>query len=86
LLRHLVAVVGLCGGFQAADPARCRDAWLTAAIEENFGKQHKVQVGGTQIERTSNAAPPFVSATLWCAIPTVRWLRVRQRLKSAFPA
>jgi hypothetical protein len=28
--------------------------WLAAAIEENFGKDHKVQVGGTQIERTSN--------------------------------
>src|ERR1700726_3097388 len=28
--------------------------WLAAAIEENFGSQHKVQVGGTQIERTGN--------------------------------
>src|SRR5580692_1244813 len=28
--------------------------WLTAAIEENFGSQHKVEVGGTQIERTSS--------------------------------
>src|ERR1700722_3386675 len=28
--------------------------WLSAAIEENFGSQHKVQVGGTQIERTAN--------------------------------
>ena len=28
--------------------------WLAAAIEENFGKDHKVHVGGTQIERTSN--------------------------------
>jgi hypothetical protein len=25
--------------------------WLTAAIEENFGNNYKVQVGGTQIER-----------------------------------
>ena len=25
--------------------------WLTAAIEENFGSQHKVYVGGTQLER-----------------------------------
>ena len=28
--------------------------WLTAAIKENFGSQHQVQVGGTQIERTAN--------------------------------
>src|ERR1700693_2087241 len=28
--------------------------WLAAAIEENFGSHHKVQVGGTQIERTGN--------------------------------
>src|SRR5581483_11701989 len=25
--------------------------WLTAAIEENFGSLHKVEVGGTQLER-----------------------------------
>ena len=25
--------------------------WLTAAIEENFGSNHQVQVGGTQLER-----------------------------------
>lgn len=25
--------------------------WLTAAIEENFGSRHKVEVGGTQLER-----------------------------------
>lgn len=25
--------------------------WLTAAIQENFGKQHSVTIGGTQIER-----------------------------------
>src|SRR5581483_6009445 len=28
--------------------------WLAAAIEENFGSGHHVQVGGTQIERTEN--------------------------------
>jgi hypothetical protein len=28
--------------------------WLTAAIEENFGSSHHVQVGGTQIERDAN--------------------------------
>jgi Protein of unknown function len=28
--------------------------WLASAIAENFGSQHRVQVGGTQIERTSN--------------------------------
>src|ERR1700722_6753043 len=28
--------------------------WLSAAIKENFGSQHQVQVGGTQIERTAN--------------------------------
>jgi len=30
--------------------------WLAAAIEENFGSQHRVEVGGTQIERTENGA------------------------------
>src|ERR1700752_857984 len=25
--------------------------WLTSAIEDNFGENYKVQVGGTQIER-----------------------------------
>jgi hypothetical protein len=28
--------------------------WLASAIEENFGSQHHVEVGGTQIERTEN--------------------------------
>ena len=28
--------------------------WLAAAIEENFGPNHRVQVGGTQIERDAN--------------------------------
>src|ERR1700722_9818207 len=28
--------------------------WLAPAVEENFGSHHKVQVGGTQIERTGN--------------------------------
>ena len=28
--------------------------WLASAIEENFGSQDRVQVGGTQIERTAN--------------------------------
>jgi hypothetical protein len=28
--------------------------WLTSAIEENFGTEHHVEVGGTQIERTEN--------------------------------
>jgi hypothetical protein len=28
--------------------------WLTAAIEENFGSRHHVEVGGTQLERDSN--------------------------------
>jgi hypothetical protein len=28
--------------------------WLAAAIEENFGNAHHVEVGGTQIERTEN--------------------------------
>src|SRR5262249_60895832 len=31
--------------------------WLTAAIEENFGSNHHVQVGGTQIERDANGRP-----------------------------
>ena len=28
--------------------------WLTAAIEENFGGGHQVEVGGTQLERDAN--------------------------------
>jgi hypothetical protein len=51
----LVATVGLwwrlTSGpiqFDVATP------WLVSAIEENFGKGHKVEVGGTQIERTTN--------------------------------
>jgi hypothetical protein len=28
--------------------------WLVSAIEQNFGKGHRVEVGGTQIERTEN--------------------------------
>jgi hypothetical protein len=28
--------------------------WLTAAIEENFGSSHQVEVGGTQLERDAN--------------------------------
>jgi Protein of unknown function/AsmA-like C-terminal region len=28
--------------------------WLVSAIEENFGSQERVEVGGTQIERTGN--------------------------------
>ena len=28
--------------------------WLTAAIEENFGAGHRVEVGGTQLERDAN--------------------------------
>ena len=28
--------------------------WLTAAIEENFGSAHQVEVGGTQLERDAN--------------------------------
>jgi Protein of unknown function len=28
--------------------------WLVAAIEENFGSEQRVEVGGTQIERTEN--------------------------------
>lgn len=28
--------------------------WLASAIEENFGRSHKVEIGGTQIERDEN--------------------------------
>src|SRR4029450_2170655 len=28
--------------------------WLTAAIKENFGPGHEVEIGGTQIERDAN--------------------------------
>jgi len=31
--------------------------WLAAAIEENFGASHRVEVGGTQIERDANGRP-----------------------------
>jgi hypothetical protein len=31
--------------------------WLTAAVEENFGSQHQVEVGGAQIERDANGHP-----------------------------
>ena len=30
--------------------------WLASAIEENFGNDHHVEVGGTQIERTATGA------------------------------
>src|SRR5271163_524342 len=30
--------------------------WLVSAIEENFGSRERVEVGGTQIERTDNGA------------------------------
>jgi hypothetical protein len=51
----LVAVVGLLWRLSSG-PIQLDVAtpWLRAAIEENFGSQHKVQVGGTQIERTAN--------------------------------
>ena len=39
---------------QRAHPARCRDAVACSAIEENFGNGRRVEVGGTQIERTEN--------------------------------
>src|SRR4029077_611371 len=28
--------------------------WLTAAIKENFGAGHEVEIGGTQLEREGN--------------------------------
>ena len=28
--------------------------WLTAAIKENFGSGHEVEIGGTQLERDAN--------------------------------
>jgi hypothetical protein len=31
--------------------------WLTAAIKENFGSGHQVEVGGTQLERDANGRP-----------------------------
>src|SRR5262249_27635571 len=30
--------------------------WLTAAIKENFGPGHEVEIGGTQLERDANKA------------------------------
>jgi hypothetical protein len=60
--------------------------WLASAIEENFGSSHHVEVGGTQIERTENGDTAVRIATSWCATPTVRWWRARQKRKSTFPA
>src|SRR5713101_676773 len=31
--------------------------WLTAAIKENFGSGHEVEIGGTQLERDANGRP-----------------------------
>ncbi len=53
----LLAILGLVfGGFWwrlGSGPIEFDMAtpWLTAAIEDNFGENYKVQVGGTQIER-----------------------------------
>ncbi len=52
-------VAVLCGAFWwrlGAGPIEIDLAtpWLAAAIEENFGGSHRVEVGGTQIERDEN--------------------------------
>jgi hypothetical protein len=31
--------------------------WLSAAIKQNFGSGHKVEIGGTQLERNANGRP-----------------------------
>jgi hypothetical protein len=31
--------------------------WLTAAVKENFGSGHQVDIGGTQLERDANGGP-----------------------------
>ncbi len=31
--------------------------WITAAIAENFGGEHRVEIGGTQLERDENGRP-----------------------------
>src|SRR5271166_5916321 len=31
--------------------------WLSAAIKQNFGSGHKVEIGGTQLERDANGRP-----------------------------
>ena len=45
-----------CGGGSRSGPIDLDLAtpWLIAAIEENFGGYHQVEVGGTQIERDAN--------------------------------
>src|SRR5712671_1381515 len=50
-VRHVGALVA---PWQRAHRTRCRDTWLTAAIGENFGSNHSIEVGGTQIERDAN--------------------------------
>ena len=57
-----VACAGLWWRLVAADRSSSIVAtpWLKAAIEENFGGNHTVTVGGTQIERDENG--PHVAA------------------------
>jgi hypothetical protein len=45
--------------------------WLTAAIKENFGSGHEVEIGGTQLS--------------WCVTPKARSWRARRRPRSASP-
>ena len=60
--------------------------WLKAAIEENFGGNHSVAVGGTQLERDERGARRCACATSWCAMPTAPLSRARRRPRSGFPA
>ena len=53
------AGVGLsraCGGGSTSGPIQLDvfTPWLVSAIEENFGSRERVEVGGTQFERTEN--------------------------------
>src|SRR5215469_7116605 len=41
-------------GYRLRRACRFAGPWLVAAIEENFGSRERVEVGGTQIERTAN--------------------------------
>ena len=59
--------------------------WLTAAIAENFGGGHEVEIGGTQLERDAMDARRCAFATSWCATPKAPSWRARRRRRSAFP-
>jgi len=59
-VRHVGALVA---PWQRAIELDVATPWLTAAIGENFGSNHSIEVGGTQIERDANGRLRCASAT-----------------------